>query len=51
MGGGAVIVRELRENEVGVALGLGHSVTIRWRMPMPTVLELKITGRGLRKSR
>jgi uncharacterized glyoxalase superfamily protein PhnB len=29
MGDGAVILRELRENEVGAQLGLGHAVTIR----------------------
>jgi uncharacterized glyoxalase superfamily protein PhnB len=29
VGDGAVIVRELRQNEIGAALGLGHSVTIR----------------------
>ena len=29
VGDGAVIVRELRDNETGAALGLGHSVTIR----------------------
>jgi uncharacterized glyoxalase superfamily protein PhnB len=29
VGDGAVILRELRENEVGAQLGVGHSVTIR----------------------
>ena len=29
VGDGAVTLRELRENEAGVALGTGHSVTIR----------------------
>ena len=28
-GDGAVIVREMRPNEIGVALGIGHSVIIR----------------------
>jgi uncharacterized glyoxalase superfamily protein PhnB len=29
VGDGAVILRELRDNEVGAQLGVGHSVTIR----------------------
>src|ERR1700744_1894191 len=29
VGDGALIVREMRPNEVGAALGMGHSVTIR----------------------
>jgi uncharacterized glyoxalase superfamily protein PhnB len=29
VGYGAVILRELRDNEVGAQLGVGHSVTIR----------------------
>lgn len=29
IGDGAVTLRELRENEAGVALGLGHSITVR----------------------
>lgn len=29
VGDGAVIVREMRPNEAGAALGIGHSVTIR----------------------
>jgi hypothetical protein len=50
LGDGAVIVRELRLNESNAQLGIGHSVTIRIEVPMPTVNVPKLAERGLPRS-
>src|SRR5579863_2373124 len=51
VGDGAVIVREMRPNEVNAPLGVGHSVTIRVRASTPTAAGPRSTERGSHKSR